>query len=299
VCINPYRAITAAARATLHASRMTTSTAPTTPLALRDLTIRDLASLADYEACMALQDDIWGRGFAERVPGAILRVSQKVGGVTAGAFDANQRLVGFVFGMTGVKDRTLVHWSDMLAVRPEARGLGLGDALKRHQRDAVRALGVRLMLWTADPLVARNAHFNINHLGAFPREYVENMYGANTGSVLHGAMPTDRFVYHWTLDATTEHHAGHPADGDHALPEAIALEHDGTPIAVAVMDAPHLRVPVPHDLVAVQAASSAHALAWRIAVRAAFRRLHDGYRVSRFVRGAGDALPYYVLSAPR
>ncbi|MCC7055223.1 MAG: hypothetical protein IT355_18255 [Gemmatimonadaceae bacterium] len=271
---------------------------PTPGFALADLTIRDLGTLEDYDAAVALQDETWGHGFAERVPGAILRVSQKIGGVTAGAFTPHHRLVGFVFGMTGVRDGQLVHWSDMLAVLPEARGIGLGERLKQHQADTVRRLGVTRMYWTADPLVARNAHFNINHLGAAPHEYVENMYGENTGSVLHGAMPTDRFVYHWALDAAGAHRAGLPADGDDRLPSAITIGRDGTPVAVSTVDARHLRVPLPDDLTVVQAASSDRALAWRIAVRAAFTRLHDGWRVTRFVRSAAGALPYYVLSAP-
>ena len=69
------------------------------------ITIRDLHSLHDYADCVALQEETWGAGFSERVPTAILRVSQMVGGVAAGAFDENERLVGFVFGMTGVRDR--------------------------------------------------------------------------------------------------------------------------------------------------------------------------------------------------
>lgn len=261
--------------------------------------IRDFVSLADYDACVALQDDTWGHGFSERVPGAILRVAQKIGGVSAGAFDATGRLIGFVFGMTGVTNGSLVHWSDMLAVRPEARGTGLGEELKRYQREKVRPLGVEVMLWTADPLVARNAHFNINHLGAVPAEYVENMYGGNTGSVLHGAMPTDRFVYRWHLDrpaAATR--SGMDAPGDAAIPAAIAFEPDGTPVATSAVYATRVRIHLPHDLSQVQSASAAQALAWRIAVRAAFLSLLGrGFVVTRFVRGRDDALPYYVLSA--
>lgn len=268
------------------------------PIAPGDVTIRDLHSLEDYEACVALQDDTWGHGFSERVPGAILRVSQKIGGVTAGAFAPDHTLLGFVFGMTGVMHGQLVHWSDMLAVRPEARGLGLGELLKLHQKRTVQALGVNIMFWTADPLVARNAHFNINHLGALPHEYVENMYGENTGSVLHGAMPTDRFVYRWQLDGPGGGRAGAPLPQDAELPAAIDRTADGTPIAVGTVDAPHVRVPLPDDLVAVQQAGDGKALAWRIAVRAAFTRLRHGYRVSRFVRGQDGALPYYVLSLP-
>ncbi len=263
--------------------------------------IRDLESLADYDACVALQDDTWGHGFSERVPGAILRVSQKIGGVSAGAFDSTGRMVGFVFGMTGIRDGALVHWSDMLAVRPETGGSGLGERLKHYQRDKVRELGVAIMLWTADPLVARNAHFNINHLGAFPAEYVENMYGDKTGSVLHGAMPTDRCVYRWQLDDPAPRaRSGLPADGDSAIPAAITFEPDGTPIATSTVDTMHVRIHVPDDLSAVQSASASRALAWRIAVRAAFTsRLGRGFAVTRFVRGHDDALPCYVLSSRR
>src|SRR5262245_40818455 len=132
--------------------------------------IRDLSSLQDYADCVALQDATWGEGFSERVPTAILRVSQLIGGVAAGALDDAGRMAGFVFGMTGMRDGELVHWSDMLAVRQELRSQGLGERLKQYQRDKVLAIGVKAMLWTFDPLQAGNAHFNINHLGAVPVE---------------------------------------------------------------------------------------------------------------------------------
>ena len=269
---------------------------PTPPTTI---TVREFTSLADYDACVALQDATWGAGFSERVPGAILRVSQKIGGVSAGAFADDGRLLGFVFGMTGLKDGALVHWSDMLAVTPEARGHNLGERLKQYQRDAVRALGVATMYWTADPLVARNAHFNINRLGAFPSDYVENMYGANTGSVLHGAMPTDRAVYRWDLVAgQSGTHTGEPLAGDDVIPGAITIAADGTPSAVSGERARIVRVHVPHDLTVVQAESMARAREWRLAVRAAFTaRLGRGFTVSRFVRGNDSALPYYVLTA--
>ena len=41
-----------------------------------------------------------GYSFSERVPPTILMVSQRIGGVTAGAFDGAGRMLGFVFGMT-------------------------------------------------------------------------------------------------------------------------------------------------------------------------------------------------------
>src|SRR5690606_37506063 len=101
-----------------------------------------------------------------------------------------------------VRDGQLVHWSDMLAVRASHRGREVGRQLKAYQRDKVRALGVSVLLWTYDPLVARNAWFNIVRLGARPIDYVPDMYGANTGSALHGPLPTDRFIVQWDLDDT-------------------------------------------------------------------------------------------------
>src|SRR5437763_16363099 len=97
--------------------------------------LRALKSTADYAACVELQHATWGRSFAEAVPGSILKICQQVGGVAAGAFDPEGRLLGFVFGLTGVRGGRLAHWSHMLAVAPGARDPGLGAKLKLFQRD--------------------------------------------------------------------------------------------------------------------------------------------------------------------
>lgn len=264
-----------------------------------NVTIRDLATLEEYLECCEIQEETWGRGFSERVPAAILRVSQKIGGVTAGAFTPDDRMVGFVFGMTGIRDGRLSHWSDMLAVREEARGHHIGDLLKHYQREKVRALGVAVMFWTFDPLVARNAHFNINRLGARPVEYVVDMYGSNTGSTLHGKMPTDRVVIGWELDRAYTPTAGMdaPRNGDESAPLVNPLGGRGTPRLELSVGAPVIRVQVPHDSSALRASDEARALEWRYAVREAFRHyLAHGYHVNRFVRRGSDALPYYVFS---
>jgi predicted GNAT superfamily acetyltransferase len=265
------------------------------PSSTASFVIRDFASQADYDACIALQYATWGDGFAERVPGAILQVAQKLGGIAAGAFADDGALLGFVFGMTGVRNGEVVHWSDMLAVRADARGIGLGEQLKRYQQDALQRAGIRVMFWTADPLVARNAHFNINTLGARPVEYVENMYGENTGSPLHGRMPTDRVVYRWVSDAV----APTPLADLPSAPALIELDADGTPAHRTLPgDAVACRIAVPHDLQRVQAASSVRALAWRLAVREAFHTAFArGWRVTGFVRGDSEQSSSYVLSA--
>ncbi len=157
------------------------------------ITLRSLERLHDFEACVELQRETWGRDFSSCVPAPVLMVAQKIGGVTAGAFDADERLVGFVFGITGYTGGRPLHWSHMLAVREDARDAGLGIKLKMYQRELLLQQGVDTARWTFDPLVAKNAHINLNRLGAVVVEHVENMYG-DSNSTLHAGLGTDRFV---------------------------------------------------------------------------------------------------------
>ncbi|MBM3906796.1 MAG: GNAT family N-acetyltransferase [Gemmatimonadetes bacterium] len=235
------------------------------------LTIRDLVSHEDRRQCVALQEATWGTGFSELVPSAILQVGPKLGGITAGAFEASGRLVGFVFGLTGVRHGSLAHWSDMLAVVPEYRGTGLGTRLKMWQRARCEELGVRVIYWTWDPLVARNSHLNLNKLGARVDEFVENMYGVSN-SPQFGALPTDRFVAAWDLDplTITRRLAARDAEAPFlGTAPLVAGGPDGTPLA-SFPDAPVVRVAIPADFPALLGEDPAAAAAYRRHSHAAF-----------------------------
>ena len=56
--------------------------------------------------------------------------------------------------------------SHVTGLIPEARGSGLGRRIKLHQRDWAIANDLARIVWTFDPLVRRNAWFNIAVLGA-------------------------------------------------------------------------------------------------------------------------------------
>lgn len=255
--------------------------------------IRLVASLDEYAACVQLQELIWGPGFVETVPPAILMVAQKMAGVTAGAFDATGRLLGFVFGISGLRYGKLSHWSDMLAVHPDARGANLGERLKRFQREVCRSHGIPLMYWTFDPLVARNAHLNLVRLGARAAEYAVNLYGSNTGSPLHGALDTDRWIAAWDLERDVVPPAA-PLPSGHFVVEPAA--DSPLPVEHALVDAPAIRVGIPDDH---EQLSLDERIAWRTATRRAFTHYLDaGWLVRGFFRRDADTPAFYELTPP-
>ena len=268
--------------------------------------IRHLRTYDEYVACVELQCQVWGSTFAELRPAAILKVCQRVGGVAAGAFDADGQLVGFVFGITGIENGEIVHWSDMLAVRPDLRDHGIGRMLKEFQHDTVRTLGAKRIYWTFDPLVARNAHLNINRLGVGIVEYVPDMYGSETTSALHHGVGTDRFIAAWQVNG--EAAARHPRSGTPST-QSAAVRHarilndvdaTGAPTMPDLPDEPGeslLRVAIPLEIDRIQATSLSSAALWRATTRRALQwGLANGYRVSAFYRDRAAGCGYYVLS---
>ena len=264
---------------------------------MRDVVIRPLATHAEREACVELQRETWGRAFTELVPPSLLYAVQKIGGIVAGAFDPAGRMLGFVFGFTGTENGKLVHWSDMVAVRADAQGRGIGPALKAWQKEAVRRLGVSVMYWTCDPLVSKNAHLNFNRYGVRVAEYVQNLYGSETHSPLHRGVGTDRFVVAWDLDRS-----GPPPRPGAALLAApivnpgTASGGEGDPERFAAAPPAALRIEIPADIAAVQAASLDLAGGWRASTRRAFLWcLAHGYTVIGFARDEGADRGHYLL----
>lgn len=267
--------------------------------------IRPLRTQEEYRACVELQKRTWGESFSEVVPPSILMVSQKMGGIAAGAFDPEGRLAGFVFGISGLRNDRLAHWSDMLAVRRELRGQGLGRRLKAYQRERLLALGIEVVYWTYDPLEARNAHLNINRLGARPVEYVPNMYG-ETGSRLHGGLGTDRFVVEWEIASPeVARILGGGVEEEDAFvetPIVNGLEPSSggpEPRRARRLDAARVRIEIPERIQELKERSAERAREWRDSTREAFLEyLERGYRVEGFRRDPTTGRCFYGLRAP-
>lgn len=265
-----------------------------------ELEVRPLATHAERDACVELQRRIWGTEYADTVPASILKVSQHVGGVAAGAFSRNTELVGFVYGLTGVRDGKLTHWSHMLGVLSAFRGQGIGRHLKLFQRHWLLDRGVMEMRWTFDPLVSGNAHFNLNLLGVRIHEYVADMYG-DTGSGLH-SFGTDRFVAHWDLEDPVPQDPGEQAEARH-WDEAPLLNPnagEGAPRAYLRDASPErVRIGIPYDILGLNRDAPSAAKAWRQTTRAAFRAAREeGYRIVGFRRSPEANRCHYLLLHP-
>jgi len=165
------------------------------------VTIRKCETLAEMQACFALQKEVWKFSDAELVPVRIFVVAAKIGGQVIGAFagtDVKKELIGFALALPGIRNGHCYLHSQMLAVRQQYRNGGLGRRMKLYQREDALARGIELMEWTFDPLEIKNAYLNIEKLGAIARRYSVNQYGL-TSSPLQGGLPSDRLVAEWWM----------------------------------------------------------------------------------------------------
>jgi predicted GNAT superfamily acetyltransferase len=195
----------------------------------------------------------------------------------------------------------------MLAVMSDARGSGLGAALKIAQRERALRMGIELIEWTYDPLQALNAHFNFAKLGIVVDVYEENVYG-DSSSPLHRGTPTDRFVAEWHL--ATPHVERRIAASssirprDRAVSAAVLVNRsrrtgewlEPGPTALDV-DAARLLVEIPTGFTDMQARQPDLALDWRLATRRVFQAYFaQGYRAVDFILAREEARGHYLLA---
>ncbi len=159
--------------------------------------IRRCSSLEEINACVEMQREVWNFSDLDLVPLRLFVVAEKIGGQIIGAFQGNE-LVGFCLSLPATRTGHAYLHSHMLAVRASCRNLGLGRRLKLAQRDEAMERGFELIEWTFDPLEIKNAHLNLERLGAIARRYNINQYGISS-SPLQGGLPTDRLIAEWWL----------------------------------------------------------------------------------------------------
>jgi len=203
-----------------------------------DITVRSLHTLDEFQRCVQIAREVWVDSELDTEPYITFVIAHHVGGQVLGAFDGDT-LVGFTKALVGLHDLTPYLHSHMTGVLSSHRDRRVGRLLKLFQREDALRRGIRLIEWTFDPLETKNAHFNLNRLGAICRHYIPNFYGI-TASPLHRGVPTDRLLVEWHLDS----------------PRVIAAINDLTPDPKEAPALVHLPSSAAHAESAVQDTSS-------------------------------------------
>jgi predicted GNAT superfamily acetyltransferase len=189
--------------------------------------VAELHSLPELDTAERLYAAIWlPRANSVPITAELMRALTKAGNYLAGAYDG-ATLVGSCLGFFEEPDHRSMH-SHIAGVLPAARGRNVGFALKAHQRAWALSRGMGTIAWTFDPLVRRNAYFNICKLAATPGEYLPNFYG-DMDDGINGRGDTDRLLVRWVLSApeVAAACAGRPRPID-----AAALRRDGAAVAL-------------------------------------------------------------------
>ena len=262
-----------------------------------EVTIREISDLGGCEAVYQLFDRIW-RPDPRNPPVTteLMRALTKAGNSVAGAY-AGAELVGACVGFFGTPAAEVLH-SHIAGVAPGRAGRSVGLALKLHQRAWALRRGISGIEWTFDPLVSRNAYFNLAKLGATAAEYLPNFYGGMHDGI-NGGDETDRLLVDWRLDAPVVLTAcdGTPAvwsaEAERARGATVALGRSGEDVPVPGTTAGTvLLVAVPRDIEKLRATDPGRAREWRVAVRETLGTLlGGGARIAGF-----DRAGWYVVT---
>jgi len=232
------------------------------------VTLRELTEMEENHAVVQLLVDVWGRSDNPPVTAELLRAFGKTGNYVAGAY-VGDRLVGTCIGFHSDPSARVLH-SHIAGVAPGMAGRSVGFALKLHQRAWALQRGVEVIEWTFDPLVARNAYFNLVKLAAEPAEYLTNFYGPML-DLINAGDDTDRLLVRWEL----------------ASPDVVAAS-AGTPRPRPLPHEGSLRVGVPEDIETMRLNDPDKAREWRMWVRDQLAPvIAAGGRIVDFDRAAG------------
>lgn len=242
--------------------------------------LRELTAIADLQLACRFYEGVWR---SPPVSADLLRALTTAGNYQVGAF-CDGELVGACLGFFGPPVPEAVLYSHLAAVSDAARGRSVGFAVKLHQRAWALSRGATAITWTFDPLIRRNAHFNLTKLRATAVEYVPHFYG-DVPDGINAGDETDRLRVRWDLtDATVAAACRHAAPEAPAPPAPVVLRPgaDGRP-RVDPSEADRQLLGVPVDIERLRASDPGRARLWRLALRELLMPLlAGGYRVVGF-----------------
>ncbi len=248
--------------------------------------VRSLNGRGECATGSALLARIWGTA-PESAPftGDALTSFEHAGACVLGAFDG-AAMVGLTVGLAGAPGAERLY-SMIAGVVPGHSGRGVGLALKLAQRAWALENGATTMVWTFDPLIRRNAHFNLNRLGARAGDFLPDFYPPMHDE-LNRADLTDRLVAVWDLVEPAVP-SSPPAGAVIALECSTSLE----PVRSDAGPHPWL-VGTPPDIEAVRRRDPALARRWRISMREVMRSATES---GRRITGLTDTGSYVLEQA--
>jgi predicted GNAT superfamily acetyltransferase len=240
------------------------------------------------------------------VSAELLRALAHAGNYVSGAW-AGGELVGASAAFFGRDNHGVFLHSHITGVAPESQGASTGFALKQHQRAWALAKGIEVIKWTFDPLVRRNAWFNLVKLAAVADSYEEDFYGSMQDEINFGDA-SDRCGVSWHLNAEPVVRA---AQGLPAVPGPALLADGGTRVILdedaqgrPVLDTqwPRLSLQrtqrllcrVPADITGIRMSDGSLAQEWRLALR----HTMGAAMATQFVATTITPDGWYVLTRP-
>ena len=224
-------------------------------------TIRPLAGLDDMDNLRSIAQAVWGSGADDMVSSDYLMALAHCGGYIAGAYSPDGSMIGCSFGMLARHRGDWCLHSHITGVLPGAQNMGIGTLIKQHQREWAIDNGLSAITWTFDPLVRRNAWFNIAHLGAEAVEFHENFYGPLNDDI-NGDDETDRLLARWDIGT-----------------DRVRRNEDDA-----------LFLATPEDIVQLRRSDQTSARAWRLNMREQLSRAFQTHEVTGFTKDGSYVL---------
>ncbi len=167
-----------------------------------EIEIRECKTVEELTDCVRLQREVFALPELEISPVRHFVVTLHAGGFTLGAF-REEKLVGFTLSVPAILRGEKAFYSHMTAVAEDFQSAGIGGKLKWKQRETSLEKGVKIIKWTFQPVLALNAYFNLEKLGAVIREYKPNFYGTDYSTSAEqsekAGLDSDRLFAEWHL----------------------------------------------------------------------------------------------------
>lgn len=249
------------------------------------LTLRPLSSKHEFAAASELLAGIWGTSpDASPLSSDLLRSLSHADACVTGAI-AGEEVVGVAVAISGPPVSESMY-SLIAGVKPGFAGRGVGIALKYAQRVWSLERGAQRMQWTYDPLIRRNAHFNLVRLGAQVKDYIPEFYPP-MHDALNRTDRTDRLCVSWDLASAAAQSSPAKDDG----PVALCAGKDGSPQRTGIAPQAHMRVWIPRDIESMRRQDNALAMRWRVSMAEVLQEAEAHSLVPVSVSASG----YYVL----